>query len=147
MREVAARVHVAAPVPVVWAAVTDWPRQGEWMIGTRVAVVAGDGRSVGSRLFGFTGLGDVGFLDELEIVEWTPPHRCRARHLGTLLRGSAEFDVSADGSGSVVRWTERLEPPLGVLGAVGLRVLGPVLVLGMRRSLRRLAAVVTRPAG
>jgi uncharacterized protein YndB with AHSA1/START domain len=131
-REVTARVDVAAPVTEVWATLTDWPRQGEWMLGTRVAVVRGDGRSVGSRLFGFTGVFDVGFLDELEIVEWAPPHRCRALHRGRLLRGSAEFEISPARVGSVVRWTERLEPPVGLVA--------PLLAWGMRRSLRRLAA-------
>lgn len=132
-REVAACVEVAAPVDAVWAALTDWPHQGEWMLGTRVRVIFGDGRSVGSRLLGFTGFLDVGFLDELEIVEWTPPRCCRARHLGRLLRGSAEFAVAPGLRGSVVRWVERLDSPLMI-------VLGPALRWGMRRSLRRLAA-------
>jgi carbon monoxide dehydrogenase subunit G len=98
-----------------------------------VVVVRGDGHSVGSRLFGFTGLLDVGFLDELEIVEWAPPHRCGVAHRGTLLRGSARFEVAPDGGGSVVSWTERLKPPIGLVA--------PVLAWGMRRSLRRLAAL------
>jgi hypothetical protein len=131
LREVTVRVSIAAPVADAWAAVTDWSRQGEWMLGTRVGVVQGDGRSVGSRLFGFTGVWDVGFLDVLEIVEWEPPSRCRAVHLGKLLRGSAEFAVSARGAGAIVSWTERLEPPVGLAA--------PLLGWGMRRSLRRLA--------
>ncbi len=106
----------------------DWSRQGEWMLGTRVYVVRGDGRSVGSRLLGFTGILDVGFVDLLEIVEWEPPRLCRVRHLGKLLRGSAEFAVEP----GVVRWTERLEGPLGLVG--------PLLRVGMRASLGRLGA-------
>jgi uncharacterized protein YndB with AHSA1/START domain len=130
-REVRAEVEIAAPAEVVWAALTDWDRQSEWMLGTRVGVVAGDGRSVGSRLWGFTGLFDVGFLDLLEITEWTPPHRCVARHLGKLLRGSAEFAIEPRGDGVTLSWTERLEPPLGLVG--------PAMAWGMRASLRRLA--------
>jgi hypothetical protein len=138
--EITARVPVPGPVPAVWAALTDWPHQGEWMLGTKVRVVSGDGRSVGSRLIGFTGVLDVGFLDELEIVEWTPPRMCRARHLGTLLRGTASFAVDPREGGSVITWTERLDPPLGLLGDLGLRILAPLLSWGMTRSLRRLAA-------
>ena len=134
VREATARVEVAAPAEEVWAAMTDWSRQHEWMVGTRVYVVAGDGRSVGSRLLGCTGLLDIGFVDLLEITVWEPPRRCRVRHLGKLLRGWAEFAVEPSAGGSVVRWTERLDLPLALLS--------PLLVVGMRASLRRLAARV-----
>lgn len=138
--EVTARTGVSAPAELVWSVLTDWSRQGEWMLATRVRVLAGDGRSVGSRIFGFTGILDVGLLDELEITEWTPPHRCRARHLGTLLRGCATFVVDSQDAGSTVTWTERLDPPFGLLGEAGFRLLGPLLAWGMRRSLHRFAA-------
>jgi carbon monoxide dehydrogenase subunit G len=132
IRETTARVPVAAPAEAVWAAMTDWSRQREWMLGTRVYVVAGDGRSVGSRLLGFTGLLDVGFADLLEITVWDPPRLCRVRHLGKLLRGSADFAVEPTGDGSAIRWTERLDLPMALVS--------PLLVVGMRASLRRLAA-------
>lgn len=140
---VTSAVEVAAPPEVAWAVLTDWSRQHEWMLGTRVWVVGGDGRSAGSRLIGFTGVADIGFVDHLEIVEWIPGRRCRARHLGTLLRGSAEFSVEPAGAGTLVRWTERLEPPFGPLGALGLRVARPALAWGMLRSLRRLGTLMT----
>jgi uncharacterized protein YndB with AHSA1/START domain len=133
-REVRAEVEIDAPAGEVWEALTDWDRQSEWMLGTRVGVVSGDGRSVGSRLWGFTGVFDIGFLDLLEIIEWTPPERCVARHRGRLLRGNAEFSVTPRDGGVVLSWTERLEPPLSLIG--------PAMALGMRASLRRLAARV-----
>jgi uncharacterized protein YndB with AHSA1/START domain len=134
-REVRAEVEIDAPAGEVWEALTDWDRQGQWMLGTRVGVVSGDGRSVGSRLWGFTGVFDVGFLDQLEITEWTPPERCVACHRGRLLRGSAEFAVSPRGGGVALSWTERLEFPAWLAG--------PALALGMRASLRRLAAQIS----
>jgi uncharacterized protein YndB with AHSA1/START domain len=125
---VRAEVDVAAPAEVVWAALTDWSRQGEWMVGTRTWVISGDGRSVGSRLLGFTGVFDLGFADLLEITEWTPPTRCVVRHTGRLLAGSAEFVITPTVTGVRLAWVERLRLPIG-----------PLLVLGMRYSLRRLA--------
>jgi hypothetical protein len=126
--EVTVRVPVAASEAEAWAAMTDWSRQREWMVGTRVYVVRGDGRSVGSRLLGFTGMLDVGFVDLLEITEWEPGRRCRVRHLGALLDGWAEFAIEP---GPVLRWTECLKPPVALVG--------PLLRVGMRASLRRLA--------
>src|SRR2546429_5035304 len=130
--EALARVETAAPAEEVWAALTDWPRQSEWMLGTRVYVVGGDGRSVGSRLLGFTGVFDVGFVDLLGLTVWEPPRLCRVRHRGALLRGSADFAVEPLGTGSAISWTERLELPLALVS--------PLLVTGMRGCLRRLAA-------
>lgn len=127
VRDVTVQVQVTASEAEAWAAITDWARQGEWMLGTRVHVIRGDGRSVGSRLLGFTGVLDVGFVDLLEITEWEPGRRCRVRHLGKLLRGWAEFAVEP----GVISWTECLEGPFGLVR--------PVLAIGMRASLRRLA--------
>jgi hypothetical protein len=125
-REVTVQVPTAASPEVAWAAMTDWSRQHEWMIGTHVHVVRGDGHGVGSRLLGFTGILDVGFVDLLEITEWEPPRRCRVRHIGKLLHGWAEFAVEP----GMLRWTECLELPVGLLA--------PVLKVGMLASLRRL---------
>jgi Polyketide cyclase / dehydrase and lipid transport len=126
-RDVTVQVPITASEADAWVAITDWSRQGEWMLGTTVYIVRGDGRSVGSRLLGFTGLLDVGFVDLLEITEWEPPALCRVRHLGKLLRGTAEFAVEP----GAIRWTERLEPPLALVS--------PLLRPAMRASLRRLA--------
>lgn len=135
------RVEVDAPAEVVWAVVTDWEGQRGWIPATVVAVVAGDGRSAGSRLFAFTGLADIGMLDTLEIVEWAPPRRCRMRHLGRLLRGYGVFAVEPRAAGATFVWTELLEPPLGWLGRAGMSLLRPVAEATMRRAGRTLAAL------
>lgn len=140
------RAEIDAPPEVVWAAVTDWSAQRDWMPGTVVGVVHGDGRSVGSRLFAFTGVADLGFLDALEITEWQPPRRCRVRHLGKLLRGYGVFAVEPRGEASTFVWTEELEPPLGPLGAAGLWLSRPVAQAVMRRAGRNLAARCTAKA-
>ena len=47
MRELVETVHVDAPPRQVWAALTDWTRQGEWMLLTDVEVTGGDPAAVG----------------------------------------------------------------------------------------------------
>ncbi|MGI5996349.1 MAG: SRPBCC family protein, partial [Saccharomonospora viridis] len=81
MSELVASVEVAAPVGTTWLALTDWERQREWIPATTVRVVSGNGRSVGSRLEAFTGVGGIGVTDTMEIVNWEPPVRCTVRHL------------------------------------------------------------------
>src|SRR5207248_3710582 len=78
-------VDVEAPAGTTWLALTDWTRQGEWLLATEVKVVEGNGRSVGSRLAAFTGVAGIGFTDTMEITSWEPPVRCAVRHLGTVV--------------------------------------------------------------
>lgn len=140
MIEVVERVDVVAPAAVVWAAVTDWHNQGAWMLGTRVRVVSGDGRSPGSRLSARTAVGPLGFTDRMEITRWEPPVVCEVAHLGRLVRGTGGFAVEARGvSRSTLVWWERLTPPLGPLGSAAWFLTGPAFRLGVRHSLRRFA--------
>ena len=60
MTDLVLSVEVGASAGTTWLALTDWTRQGEWMLRTDVRVVEGDGRSVGSKLAAFTGFGHVG---------------------------------------------------------------------------------------
>ncbi|MGQ0841456.1 SRPBCC family protein [Actinokineospora sp.] len=139
MIEVTERVDIAAPAETTWAAITDWARQGEWMLGTTVRVTAGDGRAVGSRLAAFTGAARIGFTDTMEITAWAPPHRCEVLHTGRLVRGTGLFEVVPRGERSTFVWHERLDLPLGAVGALGWRVVGPGFRYGVRRSLRKFA--------
>jgi hypothetical protein len=133
---------VAEPAETAWAAATDWSRQGEWMLGTEVHVLSGDGGQ-GSRLAAFTGLRGVGVLDTMEIVEWCPPSCCRVRHTGKLIVGDGGFRViRRDPYACTVVWWERL-----VLPAVAEWVwplVRPAFLWGLRSSLSRFAMFCTR---
>ncbi|RKT52635.1 SRPBCC family protein [Saccharothrix australiensis] len=115
------RVDVATPAEVTWAAATDWARQGEWVLATRVRVTRGDGRGVGTELAAFTGLGPIGFTDTMRVTAWEPPLRCAVRHTGRLVRGTAEFRVVPRGACSTFVWVEDVPPALGVVLAPGVR--------------------------
>ncbi|MGH3614958.1 MAG: SRPBCC family protein [Pseudonocardia sp.] len=133
-------VNVAADL--VWRRVTDWGSQGEWMLGTRVTVTAGDGRSVGSRLAAFTGVGPVGFIDTMEVVEYVEggPWRAVVAHTGKVVRGDGVFEVVELGPRRCrLAWTELLELPLGALGRAGWPLVRPVFREGVAHSLRKLA--------
>lgn len=139
--ELTVPVDVDAPAEAVWQAVTDWPGQGEWMLGTRVEVDgAGDGRRLGARLRAITGIGPLAFTDTMEIVEWDPPRRCVVRHTGKVVRGDGVFEVVAlSRYWSRFLWSEQLDLPLGRLGAIGWRLVKPGFRWGIARSLRTMA--------
>lgn len=143
--EVRLEVVVEAPVEQTWGAATDWDRQGEWMLGTRVRSTAREGVGVGGGIEAFTGLGRLGFLDTMEITAWEPPYRCAGLHTGRVVRGTGVFEVRALGEGrSVFVWSEQLELPLGAVGRVGWPLVRPLFLAGVRRSLDRFALWVPR---
>ncbi|WP_433268600.1 SRPBCC family protein [Actinosynnema sp. CS-041913] len=115
------RVDVAAPAGTTWAAVTDWRRQGEWMLATTVRVTGGDGHGVGTELSAFTGLGPIGFTDTMRVTAWEPPRRCVVAHTGKLVRGTAEFRVVPHDGTSELVWSEDIPKLLGLAFAPGVR--------------------------
>ncbi|NUR08748.1 MAG: SRPBCC family protein [Nocardioidaceae bacterium] len=142
------RVDVAAPAALVWALVTDWPRQGDWVPMTRVERVDGaDG--VGGRFRAWTGIGPVGFWDPMTITSWERGPdgggRCEVLHRGRVVRGEGEFLVEAYGAdASRFTWAEVVDVPLGRLGALGWRLLGPVVGRVIDGGLHRLREVAER---
>ena len=142
MPELTLHVDVEAPVEATWAAVVDWDRQGEWMLGTRVEAGEQGGRGVGGTLRAFTGVGRFGFWDSMVITGWEPPHRCEVRHTGRLVRGGGVFVVEPRGSGSRFVWSEQLDLPFGAIGRAGWPLIRPLFAAGVRLSLGRFARFV-----
>lgn len=136
--ELRVSVPIEQSAETVWAAASDWSRQGEWMLGTEVHVIRGDG-GAGSELAAFTGLCGVGFLDRMEIVDFRPPTCCRVRHAGGLVSGEGGFHVIACGPhAATFVWWERLELPTG--GGLVWPAVRPAFRWGLQRSLTRFAS-------
>lgn len=134
--------EVAVDLPVgaeeAWAAVVTWERQGDWMLFTKVS----GGAAVGERVSARTGVGPVGFTDDMEITVWDPPRLCRVKHLGRVVRGEGAFEVQDLGPGrSRFVWSEDLE--LGPLGFAW-PVMRPVSEVFLKLSLRRLVRQLDR---
>ena len=136
-------VTINASVETVFDAFSEWTQQHQWMLGTRVEVRKGDGRSVGSEIAGWTGAGPIGFWDTMTITRWDPPYRVDVLHTGALVRGPGTMEVLAlpDGRSRFV-WSEDLDLPLGLLGRIGWPLVKPAFVAGVKRSLRSFARLV-----
>jgi hypothetical protein len=151
MPEVTETVDVDASPEQVWAALTDWARQGEWMLATDVRPV-GPAHEVGGRIEARTGLPlpggrHVGVLDPMVITRWEPPLRADVRHTGRVVRGTGVFEVRPRGAGSTFLWTEQLDLPLGALGRAAWPLVRPATRAGMRLSLRRFVDFALRFPG
>jgi uncharacterized protein YndB with AHSA1/START domain len=149
--EVSESIDIDAPPERVWAALTDWTRQGEWIVGTDVRPVVGPARGVGGRLVAITGLPvggrRLGVVDTMEITRWEPPTRVDVLHTGRVVRGPGTFEIRPRGAGSTFTWSELIDLPLGRLGRLGWPLAEPLVRAGYRLSLRRFAEFARAYAG
>ena len=144
MPDLIERIDIDAPPERVWALLTDWERQGEWMLLTDVRTVDGPAQRLHGRLAARTGLPlpggrRLGVLDTMIITKWQPPHLVEVQHTGRIVRGPGTFEVQPRGAHSTVVCTEVWYLPFGLLGRLGWLVSKPFVVWGLRRSLRRFA--------
>ncbi|MBA3367962.1 MAG: SRPBCC family protein [Geodermatophilaceae bacterium] len=140
MPEVVAGVDVDAPPEQTWAAITDWERQGEWILATTVRLRSASALGVGTEIEALTGMGKVGIRDRMRVTEWDPPRRCTMQHTGRLIRGRGIFAVAAHRGGSRFTWTEDLELPFGLIGRLGWPLVKLVTRWGLQRSVNRFAS-------
>ncbi|WP_433214185.1 SRPBCC family protein [Dactylosporangium sp. CS-047395] len=140
--EVTATVIVAAPAEKVFAALTDWSRQGEWIPFTTVRVLSGDGGE-GSQIEAVTQAGPVLVRDLMRVVKVDPPFEVRVVHHGKVLRGPGVLRCTALGpTRTQVVWHEWFQLPAGNAGRLAWPLLWPGSKAGLTGALRRFARLV-----
>ena len=150
-RPVALEMAATLPAPpeIVWDLVTDWERQGDWMLEASDFVVTSPQREgIGVEAEATITIGGIRTRDKIRVVGWDPNHRLAIEHLGWV-SGYGEIFLTPSGPGrSHVFWREELHPPLGVLGTIGLVIFKPLMRRIFERDVRvleRLAAARVAP--
>lgn len=135
-------VVVDAPIDAVWAAVADVPFQAEWMAEMKELVLDPPGRAhAGQRGTATVRIFGIPVTDPVEVVEVEPPTRYAIRHLGLFEGGGViTLEPGADGTTTILRWEERLVPPL--LPQLGALVQAPILRSIFQADLERLKQLV-----
>ncbi|MEV8513278.1 SRPBCC family protein [Dactylosporangium sp. NPDC051484] len=140
--EVTATMIVAAPAARVFAALTAWERQGEWIPFTKVRVLEGDGGE-GSRIEAVTQVGPAILRDLMRVVKVDPPFEVRVVHYGKVLRGPGVMRCTQLGADRTqVVWHEWFHLPAGPAGRVAWPLLWPGSKAGLTGALRRFARMV-----
>jgi uncharacterized protein YndB with AHSA1/START domain len=140
--EVTATVIVNAPASKVFAALTAWERQGEWIPFTRVRVLEGDGGE-GTSIEAVTQVGPAVLRDQMRVVKVDPPYEVRVVHYGRVLRGPGALRCTElAGSRTQVVWHEWFHLPAGAAGKIAWPVLWPGSKLSLTSALRRFARLV-----
>lgn len=124
--EMQATMH--APPEVIWDLITDWERQGDWMLEASDFVVTSAHREgLGVEAEATIKIAGITTRDRIRVGGWEPPRHLAIEHLGWV-SGRGEIHVFPSGPArSRVFWREELHPPLGILGATGLSVFKPVM--------------------
>ena len=135
------------PIDLVWAILTDWERQGEWMLEASDFVVVSPNREgVGVEAEATVTIGGISTRDRVRVDVWDPPSHLGIEHLGWV-GGRGDLRMSQlPGGRTKLEWREELRPPLGPLGAIGLRLFRPLMRRVFERDARVLAEVVRRAA-
>jgi hypothetical protein len=135
------------PVDLVWRLLTDWERQGDWMLeASDFEVTTPHREGVGVEALATVRIGGVSTRDRIRVDVWQPHVRLGIEHLGWVTgRGDLELEPLGP-SRTRLRWREELHPPLGVLGAVGIRLFRPLLARTFRRDINVLGELVRAAA-
>lgn len=140
--EVTATVIVNAPAHRVFAALSAWERQSDWIPFTKVRVVEGDGGE-GSLIEAVTRLGPAVLRDEMRVVRVDPPYELRVVHCGHLLRGPGVLRCTQmDRDRTQVVWHEWFHLPGGALGRMAWSLLWPGSKVSLIKTLRRFGRLV-----
>jgi hypothetical protein len=140
--EVTATVIVHASAERVFAGLTAWERQSEWIPFTRVLVVEGDGGE-GSLVEALTTVGPAVLRDEMRVTKVDAPYELRVVHCGPLLRGPGVLRCTQmDRDRTQVVWHEWFHLPGGAAGRMAWPVLWPGSKFALTQALKKLARLV-----
>lgn len=129
---------------VVWELITDWEHQGDWMLEASDFVVVSKQRTgVGVEAEATVSIGGITTRDRVRVASWEPPKRLIIEHLGWVGGyGELHLTPSLDRATTHLYWKEELDPPLGLLGALGMSAFKPLMKRIFERDLRVLRGLV-----
>ena len=131
------------PPPIVWDLITDWEHQDDWMLEASDFVVLSHRREgIGVEAAATIAIGGFTMRDRVRVVGWEPHRFLAIEHLGWV-SGLGEIHLTPLGSDRThLFWQERLDPPMGIVGAFVMTALKPVMERVFRRDLRVLKGLV-----
>jgi uncharacterized protein YndB with AHSA1/START domain len=132
------------PPEVVWALITDWEHQDDWMLeASGFEVTSPHREGVGVEARATVRIAGIRTRDSVRVSMWEPPRMLVIDHLGWV-KGSGEIQMAPIREGTRMRWRETLFAPkaLGPLGRFGLRIAAPLMRRLFRRDLRVLQSLV-----
>jgi hypothetical protein len=137
-RPIESFVVIEAPIGDVWSELANIEKQPLWMTDLKaVRLLTPPPVGLGTRADGTVRILGVPIHDPVTVTAFEPPIRFGIRHDGRFSGdGMISLEAGVDGRSTIVRWRERLVPPL--LPYVGALLQWPVLREVLQADLHRL---------
>jgi uncharacterized protein YndB with AHSA1/START domain len=130
--------EIRAPIDAVWSYLVDWEGLHRWMSELSALRITSTRREgVGVEGVASVRIGGITTTDRIRVTDWDPPVRVTIAHLGWV-SGSGAMVCQENSRGTLFSWTERLEPPLGPVGWIGMQILRPLIKRTFSADVRRL---------
>jgi hypothetical protein len=134
-------IPIDAPIDEVWDFVSDIERQPLWMEEMKAVRLRSPGPvGVGTRGEADVRVFLVGVVDAVEVDVYDPPTRFGIRHVGTFTGGGLITLEAIDAERTLVRWDERLVPP--IFPHLGQLLQKPIMGAIFQADLERLREIV-----
>lgn len=134
-------ITIDAPIDEVWDLVSDIERQPLWMAEMKAVRLRSPGPvGVGTRGDVDVRIFLIGIVDAVEVDVYDPPTRFGIRHVGTYTGGGRITLEAIDRARTLVRWDERLVPP--IFPHLGQLLQKPIMGAIFQADLERLREIV-----
>jgi carbon monoxide dehydrogenase subunit G len=135
-------VVIDASPESVWPFLVDWENLNRWMLeGSGFTVTSPHREGLGVEAEAKIRIGGISTIDRVRVTGWNPPNFLEISHLGWV-KGKGIMHAEAPDSRTTIHWKEIFIPPWGILGAVGMRGLAPLMKRIFKRDLGILKTLV-----
>jgi uncharacterized membrane protein len=142
--EIEMSTRIEAPPEVVWPYLVDWENLDTWMLeGKGFKVTSPHREGLGVTAEATIRVAGISTTDPVEVTRWEPPEVLEISHQGWVA-GTGLMLCRAAPWGTFLYWKEILHPPMGLPGAIGLRLFKPILLRTFERDLRLLKELVEK---
>lgn len=135
-------IGIRASSEKVWSYLVDWDNLDRWMTeASDFKVTSPHREGVGVTARATITMAGITTDDPVRVTRWEPPSVLEIEHLGWV-SGLGLMECVPEWSGTRLLWKEKLNPPLGVLGAVGIRAFKPIMRSVFEKDLALLKKLV-----
>ena len=136
-------ILIAASPDEVWKWLVDWERLHLWMLeASDFKVTSSHREGLGVTALATIRIAGIRTTDPVEVVAWEPPTKLMIAHKGWV-KGSGLMICEPVATGPTrLDWLESLQPPLGIVGRLGLLTLRPRMRSIFQRDLAKLKELV-----